>query len=98
MKMDFQNQEQVQYMNNEQRRVRGSTVFLAELFVQLNRPEVSAKLHESFWISVNLFGFKDTRRAVAVSHYVLDSIMLLLTKPGPENIKCVCQTLKVGIT
>lgn len=77
MKMDFQNTEQVQYMNNEQRRVRGSTLFLAELFVQLTRPE-------------------DTRRAVDVSHYVLDSIMLLLTKAGPENIKCVCQTLKLA--
>lgn len=77
MKMEFQNTEQVQYMNNDQRRVRGSTLFLAELFVQLTRPE-------------------DTRRAVDVSHYVLDSIMLLLTRPGPENIKCVCQTLKLA--
>lgn len=41
MKMDFQNQEQVQFMNNDQRRVRGTTLFLAELFVQLTRPEVS---------------------------------------------------------
>lgn len=77
MKMDFQNQEQVQFMNNEQRRVRGTTLFLAELFVQLTRPE-------------------DTRRAVHVSHYVLDSIMLLLTRAGPENVKCVCQTLKLA--
>ncbi|CAH1709445.1 unnamed protein product [Chironomus riparius] len=77
MKMDFQNTEQVQFMNNEQRRVRGSTLFLAELFVQLTRPE-------------------DTRRAVDVSHYVLDSIMLLLTRAGPENVKCVCQTLKLA--
>lgn len=30
-----------------------------------------------------------------VSRYVLNSILLLLTKPGPENVKCVCQTLKV---
>lgn len=27
---------------------------------------------------------------------MLNSILLLLTKPGPENIKCVCQTLKVS--
>ncbi|KAG5676043.1 hypothetical protein PVAND_005898 [Polypedilum vanderplanki] len=77
MKMDFQNTEQIPYMQNDQRRVRGSTLFLAELFVQLSRPE-------------------DTRSAVDVSHYVLNSIMLLLTKPGPENIKCVCQTLKLS--
>ncbi|XP_070505505.1 polyadenylate-binding protein-interacting protein 1-like isoform X2 [Chironomus tepperi] len=77
MKMDFQNQEHIQFMNNEQRKVRGGTLFLAELFVQLTRPE-------------------DTRRAVDVSHYVLDSIMLLLTRAGPENVKCVCQTLKLA--
>lgn len=28
-------------MQNDQRRVRGTTLFLAELFVQLKRPEVS---------------------------------------------------------
>lgn len=41
MKMDFQNTEQIPFMQNEQRRVRGSTLFLAELFVQLKRPEVN---------------------------------------------------------
>lgn len=44
MKMDFQNNEQVQFMANEQRRVRGTTLFLAELFVQLTRPEVSGQI------------------------------------------------------
>lgn len=39
---------------------------------------------------------QDSRNVVDVARFVLDSIMLLLTKPGPENIKCVCQTLKVG--
>ena len=48
MKMDFQNTEQVQFMNNEQRRVRGSTLFLAELFVQLTRPEVCYSYQSSF--------------------------------------------------
>lgn len=41
MKMDFQNTEQISFMQNEQRKVRGNTMFLAELFVQLSRPEVS---------------------------------------------------------
>lgn len=41
MKMEFQNTEQVPFMQNDQRRVRGTTLFLAELFVQLKRPEVS---------------------------------------------------------
>jgi polyadenylate-binding protein-interacting protein 1 len=41
MKMEFQDTEQVPFMQNDQRRVRGTTLFLAELFVQLKRPEVS---------------------------------------------------------
>ena len=44
MKMEFQNTEQVPFMQNDQRRVRGTTLFLAELFVQLKRPEVSEKI------------------------------------------------------
>lgn len=30
-----------------------------------------------------------------MARFVLNSILLLLTKPGPENIRSVCQTLKV---
>nr|QGW50644.1 ionotropic receptor 2 [Propsilocerus akamusi] len=78
MKMEFQHTELASYMQNDQRRVRGTTLFLAELFVQLKRPE------------------QDSRSAVDVSRFVLNSIILLLTKPGPENIKCVCQTLKLS--
>jgi polyadenylate-binding protein-interacting protein 1 len=78
MKMEFQNTEQVPFMQNDQRRVRGTTLFLAELFVQLKRSS------------------DDSRKIVDVARFVLDSIMLLLTKPGPENIKCVCQTLKLS--
>jgi len=77
MKMEFQNTEQVPFMQNDQRRVRGTTLFLAELFVQLKRPE-------------------DTRSTVDVARFVLNSILLLLTKPGPENIRCVCLTLKLS--
>ncbi|CRL01072.1 CLUMA_CG014225, isoform A [Clunio marinus] len=77
MKMEFQNTEQVPFMQNDQRRVRGTTLFLAELFVQLKTSE-------------------NTRSTVDVARFVLNSILLLLTKPGPENIKCVCQTLKLS--
>lgn len=63
-------------MQNDQRRVRGTTLFLAELFVHFSK-------------------FED-RVKIDVARFVLDSIMLLLTKPGPENIKCVCQTLKLA--
>lgn len=51
-------------------------------------------------IRINNFTYslilQDTRSAVDVSRYVLNSIMLLLTKSGPENVKCVCQSLKVN--
>jgi hypothetical protein len=47
MKMDFQNTEQIPFMQNEQRRVRGTTLFLAELFVQLSMPEVSFDLDDT---------------------------------------------------
>lgn len=42
MKMDYQHTEQVPFMQNDQRRVRGTTLFLAELFVQLKREDVSS--------------------------------------------------------
>ncbi|CAO1306542.1 unnamed protein product [Diamesa serratosioi] len=77
MKMDYQHTEQVPFMQNDQRRVRGTTLFLAELFVQLKRED-------------------DIKSNMDVSRYVLNSILLLLTKPGPENVKCVCQTLKLS--
>jgi polyadenylate-binding protein-interacting protein 1 len=77
MKMEYQQSELVKYMQNEQRRVRGTTLFLAELFVQLKKPD-------------------DPRNMADISRYVLNSILLLLSKHGPENIKCVCQTLKLS--
>jgi polyadenylate-binding protein-interacting protein 1 len=94
MKMEFQNTEQVPFMQNDQRRVRGTTLFLAELFVQLKRPEVSWRSF-GMWLESNGRFSQDSRSTVDVARFVLNSILLLLTKPGPENIKCVCQTLKV---
>lgn len=63
MKMDYQHTEQVPFMQNDQRRVRGTTLFLAELFVQLKREDVSL-LDFSNWNSVGnemlviLLGYK----------------------------------------
>lgn len=52
MKMDYQHTEQVPFMQNDQRRVRGTTLFLAELFVQLKREDVSL-LDFSNWNGVS---------------------------------------------
>lgn len=48
MKMDYQHTEQVPFMQNDQRRVRGTTLFLAELFVQLKREDVSLMGHSNW--------------------------------------------------
>ena len=58
MKMDYQHTEQVPFMQNDQRRVRGTTLFLAELFVQLKREDVSCLLISieiEFGITFDLF-------------------------------------------
>lgn len=34
-------------------------------------------------------------RNIEIAEFIVYSIMLLLQKTGPENLKCVCQTLKV---
>lgn len=44
MKMDFEKQELVLLMQNEQNNVRGTTLFLAELYMQLRRPNVRSYL------------------------------------------------------
>lgn len=41
MKMDFERQELISFMASEQYTVRGTTLFLAELYMQLRRPNVS---------------------------------------------------------
>jgi len=76
MKMDFERQELIQFMASEQYTVRGTTLFLAELYMQLRRP------NESF-------------RNIEIADSIVFSIQLLLTRATPENLKCVCQTLKL---
>ncbi|XP_063696545.1 polyadenylate-binding protein-interacting protein 1 isoform X2 [Culicoides brevitarsis] len=76
MKMDFEKQELVPLMQNEQNTVRGTTLFLAELYMQLRRPN-------------------EPSRNIEIADFIVYSILLLLQKTGPENLKCVCQTLKL---
>lgn len=58
MKMDYQHTEQVPFMQNDQRRVRGTTLFLAELFVQLKREDVSLFVHSNWnYISNNILKY-----------------------------------------
>ena len=40
MKMEYQQTELIGYMQNEQRKVRGATLFLAEVYMQLRKPHV----------------------------------------------------------
>lgn len=40
MKLEHQESELVSFMQNEQVRVRGTTLFLAELYMQLRKPQV----------------------------------------------------------
>lgn len=94
MKMDFEKQELVPLMQNEQNTVRGTTLFLAELYMQLRRPNVRISHQETtfHYLSNPL---QEAIRNVEIADFIVYSIMLLLQKTGPENLKCVCQTLKV---
>uniref|UniRef100_A0A4Y0BEH1 MIF4G domain-containing protein n=1 Tax=Anopheles funestus TaxID=62324 RepID=A0A4Y0BEH1_ANOFN len=75
LKMEDQNLELPRFMTQEQVKVRGATLFLAELYMQLRNPQQT-------------FG-------KTISEYIINAITILLMKEGPENIKCVCQCLKL---
>uniref|UniRef100_A0A182WX68 MIF4G domain-containing protein n=1 Tax=Anopheles quadriannulatus TaxID=34691 RepID=A0A182WX68_ANOQN len=75
LKMDHQNSELPEFMKQEQVKVRGATLFLAELYMQLRQPE------EPF--------------GKTISEYIVSAIEILVAKKGPENLKCVCQCLKL---
>ncbi|XP_052890730.1 polyadenylate-binding protein-interacting protein 1 isoform X2 [Anopheles moucheti] len=75
LKMEDQNCELQQFMSKEQVKVRGATLFLAELYMQLRKPQ-------------------DPFDKI-VSEHIISAIEILLSKEGPENIKCVCQCLKL---
>lgn len=63
-------------MQQEQLKVRGTALFLADLYVQLNSD--------------------GEQRIIELARSILTTMELLLSKPGPENAKCVCQALKVS--
>lgn len=63
-------------MQQEQLKVRGTALFLADLYVQLNSD--------------------GEQRIIELARSILSTMELLLSKPGPENAKCVCQALKVS--
>ncbi|XP_053668361.1 polyadenylate-binding protein-interacting protein 1-like [Anopheles marshallii] len=75
LKMEDQNCELQQFMSKEQVKVRGATLFLAELYMQLRNPQ-------------------DPFDKIIPEH-IISAIEILLSKEGPENIKCVCQCLKL---
>lgn len=76
MKMTHQHSVLQGYMTNEQIKVRGTTLFLAELYMQLRKPN-------------------DLQRNDEIATRIIAAAKVLLSKEGPENIKCVCQCLKL---
>lgn len=76
MKMNHQQSEFQNFMTHEQVKVRGTTLFLAELYMQLRKPN-------------------DIMRNSELAIRIIDAAKVLLGKEGPENIKCVCQCLKL---
>lgn len=76
MKMSHQQSELLGFMTNEQIKVRGTTLFLAELYMQLRKPN-------------------DLNRNAEIAMRIIEAAKVLLSKEGPENIKCVCQCLKL---
>lgn len=76
MKMNHQQSELLNFMTHEQVKVRGTTLFLAELYMQLRKPN-------------------DIMRNAELALRIVEAAKVLLGKEGPENIKCVCQCLKL---
>jgi len=73
-KLQYNDNEILQYMTNETHKVRNTTLFLAELYIQLQN---------------------DGSRITSIANSIHHCISLLMKKKSPENIKCVCQTLKL---
>lgn len=75
-KLTYHKEEIINFIKNKgQHKVRGTTLFLAELYMQL-RDE------------------GDTVKEIAQS--IVFSIEQLLTNTSPENLKCICLTLKLA--
>ncbi|KAJ6647101.1 Polyadenylate-binding protein-interacting protein 1 [Pseudolycoriella hygida] len=74
LKMNYNQEENLTFITNDAHKVRGTTLFLAELYIQLQNDGV---------------------RIGDVAKSIYKAINLLLQKTTPENIKCVCQTMKL---
>lgn len=75
LKLEYHRNEILKYMQNEQSKVRGTTLFLAELYMQLRN---------------------DGNRIKDIAQNIVFSINQLLRKITPENMKCICLTLKLA--
>lgn len=75
LKLEYHRNEILKYMQNEQSKVRGTTLFLAELYMQLRN---------------------DGNRIKDIAQNIVFSINQLLRKTTPENMKCICMTLKLA--
>lgn len=76
LKIDDHQTKLGQFIINEQRKVRGTTLFMAELYMQMQSA-------------------KDGTRISKIADSIVQAMRLLLEKIGPENVKCVCQSLKL---
>ncbi|XP_055374429.1 uncharacterized protein LOC129607431 [Condylostylus longicornis] len=75
-KLTYHKEEIINFIKNKgQHKVRGTTLFLAELYMQLRDNDETIK---------------------DIAQSIVFSIEQLLTNPSPENIKCICWTLKLA--
>lgn len=75
LKLTYHQNEVLNYMQSEQHLVRGTALFLAELYMQLRYEE---------------YRIKD------IALHIIFTMNQLLQKTTPENIKCICLTLKLA--
>lgn len=75
LKMDDHQKKLQQFIyGNDKRKVRGTALFLAELYIQMQN---------------------DGNRIMQIADSILNAMKMLIDNGGPENVKCVCQALKL---
>lgn len=74
LKMDDHQSKLQSFIINEKRKVRGTTLFLAELYMQMQN---------------------DGARIMKIAQCIVNAMSMLLQIKGPENVKCICQALKL---
>lgn len=75
LKLSYHQSEILEYVKNDYNKVRGTTLFLAELYMQLRNDGV---------------------RIPHIAHNIVFCMKQLFMKTTPENIKCICLTLKLA--